>query len=191
MQTAGGRMTPRAEAKHPLRRVVPAALVGIAFLLSLALLGQERLQLSYGATVGLAETVVAGVAGRNSSSGATADGAGAGGRDRGGSDAPSAAARPPASCDVTVAPSQWADSCIRLSNACVDQGAIILYDQEHRQTEEANGAEPYLIEPTDQFRKYIFVHRESVSGNQCSMCSWPMPVGYCCAAVALARRFID
>lgn len=69
-----------------------------------------------------------------------------------------------ATCDLAVEPSQWADSCVLLRDACVDQGSIILYGREHGMSDSSPGTAPYEIAPTPDYRKYIFLHRGSVSG---------------------------
>jgi hypothetical protein len=64
-------------------------------------------------------------------------------------------------------PAQWADSCTLLCDACVDQGTVILYGEEHRMVPDdpaQPGTAPYLIEPASDQRKYIFLHRNTVSG---------------------------
>jgi len=66
-------------------------------------------------------------------------------------------------CELAVEPSQWADSCILLRDACVDQGSIILYGPEHVMNGSSPGTAPYEIAPTPDYRKYIFLHRGSVS----------------------------
>lgn len=91
----------------------------------------------------------------------------AGGRDAGGTRSsgtgPPSAAHPAAACDLAVEPSQWADSCLLLRDACVDQGSIILYGDEHHMTASSPGLAPYQIVPTTDYRKYIFLHPGSVS----------------------------
>lgn len=69
-----------------------------------------------------------------------------------------------ATCDLAVEPSQWADSCVLLRDACVDQGSIILYGREHGMSDSSPGTAPYEIAPTPDYRKYIFLHRGSVRG---------------------------
>jgi hypothetical protein len=77
-----------------------------------------------------------------------------------GHDAPPATAAA-AACDLEVEPSQWADSCVLLHDACVDQGSIILYGQEHAMDGSSPGMAPHEIMPTADYRKYIFLHRGS------------------------------
>lgn len=63
----------------------------------------------------------------------------------------------------SVEDSPWAESCLLLRDACVDQGSILLYGQEHRMVPEENrtGSGPYMIEPDLMFKRYIFLHRNS------------------------------
>lgn len=99
--------------------------------------------------------------------GSSSSSSGAGGRDAGGTQSsgtgPPSAAHPAAACDLAVEPSQWADSCLLLRDACVDQGSIVLYGDEHHMTASSPGLAPYEIVPTTDYRKYIFLHPGSVS----------------------------
>ena len=60
---------------------------------------------------------------------------------------------PAPACDLVVVPSQWADSCMLLRDACVDQGSIILYGEEHRMSDSSPGMAPYFIVPAPRQRE--------------------------------------
>jgi hypothetical protein len=69
-----------------------------------------------------------------------------------------------------VASSQWSKSCTLLTDVCVDQGTILLYGEKHRQGPGNPGTDPYLIRAEKKLRKYVFLHRESVSSCPLMMC---------------------
>lgn len=68
-----------------------------------------------------------------------------------------------AECELDVAGSPWAASCRLLRDACVDQGSIVLHGAEHRMGAGRPGLAPYSIEPELDQKKYIFIHKGTVS----------------------------
>ena len=142
--------------RHRLLRPAAVCLL-LAFLaLTLFLIAQERLQLPLPCQI--APRLAEGGA-------ASADGAAAPQHGGKGSDSRRACDSPP-----TVTPSQWAESCSLLTDVCVDQGSVILYGEEHRMGPGSPGTAPYLIEPALDWKKYIFLHRNSVRGCQLQSC---------------------
>lgn len=140
-------MRPVAAEQHR-RLPLPAAVASVCLLLTLLLLSQQRLQIETNCGPQMRQVEPHYTGGRSGGSSAASPASPA----TGGTAVH--ACRPPA-----VAPSPWADSCQLLHDACVDQGSIILYGEEHRMTADRPGTAPFLIEPEEHHRKYIFLHR--------------------------------
>lgn len=149
-------MRPVAAEQHR-RLPLPAAVASVCLLLTLLLLSQQRLQIETNCGPQMRQVEPHYTGGRSGGSSAASPASPA----TGGTAVH--ACRPPA-----VAPSPWADSCQLLHDACVDQGSIILYGEEHRMTADRPGTAPFLIEPEEHHRKYIFLHRNGVSRPACT-----------------------
>lgn len=159
-----GRAQPAEHQRHPALCRLPAAVVATCLLLTLLLLSQQRLQIQApcSATVSLEQQ---GPAWQTSKATGVGSSSGGSGKGDGSSNTGSGSSRR-ASCEPPkVASSTWADSCQLLRDVCVDQGTIILYGEEHRMTADRPGTAPYSIEPAPDYRKYVFVHRNSVSAT--------------------------
>ncbi|KAL4443683.1 hypothetical protein ABPG75_011420 [Micractinium tetrahymenae] len=135
---------------------LPAAVAGACLLLTLLLLSQQRLQIDSHCGLptrqaGPQHSIRQGSGSSGGTATATSPTAAGGG-------AAARACQPP---DVATSP--WADSCQLLRDACVDQGTVILYGEEHRMTADQPGTAPFLIEPEEHHRKYIFLHRYSAA----------------------------